>query len=285
MGLQDRRKLLFLIIFIGIAVSIVNYFTGEESDGGGVVILTYHDIVTGKPQSSAQINAADFKEQVKYLYKKGYNVLSLDEFINYYNQGSFPEKSVMITFDDGYRSFYTRAYPILLKYNFHAVIFPVVGSIPGLKKDKTWNPHLSFHEMRLMIKKSGLIDVGSHTFSLHNISSNGKVGIMRCQDESTPEYINRIRQDLRVSKNVLELETNLKINTIAWPYGKSTYLAEQISENLGYNVFFTVRPGVCTPKTSLRDVPRFIIEKGELSNFKKIIENPGLYAEKVESKT
>ncbi len=229
------------------------------------------------PENGSEINVADFEAQMKYLHNHGYRTLSLEEFLTYYQEGAFPKKSVLLTFDDGYRSFYTRAYPVLTKYQFRAVIFPIVGLTPGLARRLVWSPHLSFHEIRLMDKESGLIDVGSHTFDLHHHrSSDGKPAVFPGPDEGPSEYVRRIRKDLRVSKDLLELETDHQITALAWPYGAFSDRARFIAQQLGYQMFFTTRPGIFTPDASFLDIPRFLIQYGSLEEFQRLMTSPGI---------
>lgn len=238
-----------------------------------IVILTYHNLTESKAdiKSSSDIVATDFKKHMEYLHKNNYKTLGIDEFLNYYKQGSFPEKSVMITFDDGYKSFYTMAYPVLKKYNFKAVIFPIVSLTPGLERKTIWNEHLTFSHLRLMNQDSDLVDIGSHTYDLHYYKNDKKVAIDRKKDENIDEYKSRIRKDLRVSQDILELQTDREIIALAWPYGATNETAKQIANELGFKLLFSLKPGLVTPQTPLNDIPRYSIRIGSLDELKGIL--------------
>lgn len=224
-------------------------------------------------KSGSDIVANDFKKHMEYLHKNNYRTIGIDEFLKYYNRGSFPKKSVMITFDDGYKSFYTMAYPALKKYNFKAVIFPIVSLTPGLERKVIWNEHLTFNQLRLMNKDSNLIDIGSHTYNLHYYINDEKAAVNRRKDEDMKNYESRIRKDLRLSKDILELQTDKDIIALAWPYGITNKTAKKIAGEVGFQLLFSLKPGPVTSDTPLNDIPRYSIKSGSLDELKEILKN------------
>lgn len=70
----------------------------------------------------------EFEKHMTYLYENGYTTLTIQQVVDfYYNNRPIPEKSVLLTFDDAYKSVLLNAYTVLKKYNFHAVSFVVLG--------------------------------------------------------------------------------------------------------------------------------------------------------------
>jgi len=153
----------------------VSVATPKGHPDGKAVVLCYHQLVIRKPVFNSELNIEDFRAQMKYLADNGYTTLSLAEFKNCLAQRSFPPKSVLITFDDGYKTFYTLAYPILKEYRLKAAVFPVVSFTPGLERRITWGEHLRFYHLRAMLEDSDLIDVGSHSYDLHYRTEDRKV--------------------------------------------------------------------------------------------------------------
>ncbi|MBE3580959.1 MAG: polysaccharide deacetylase family protein [Thermoanaerobacteraceae bacterium] len=241
------------------------------------IVLVYHNIVADASKAAgSSLTVKEFAEQMAYLYANNYQTLGLEELLTYYNGQSFPEKSVMLTFDDGYQSFYTLAYPVLKKYGFRATIFPIVGMTPGLERQIIWNEHLTFHELRTMIKESGLIDIGSHTYDLHYYREDGHPAIQRQNGESEEDYIYRITKDLRVSKDILELQTDQRVTALAWPYGLTNQTAVQIAKELGYRFLFTLQQQPLTPDTPLDRIPRYGVSSGSIKSFKEILSKGGV---------
>ncbi len=258
--------------FLFVILTIMIFFTNSaHANNNNVIILCYHQLVTREATVNSEINIEDFKQQMEYLYQNEYRILSLTEMINYYRQGSFPAKSVLITFDDGYRTFYTKAFPILKKYNFNAVIFPIVSHLSGITDRKLWSEPLSFWDLRYMVKNSEIIEVGSHTYNLHHYCENGCPVIYQCSTEDENEYRDRVIKDLRVSKELLELQLEKEIFALAWPYGKTTEVAQEKAKNINFKLFFNIMPEPFTPEISLYEIPRFLINEGCLDYFKNIV--------------
>ena len=86
-----------------------------------IPILTYHNF-TKDEGSSYQINIVEFEKQMDYLAVHNYSVISLSELLTGLRDGQLPPKPIVITIDDGFKSTYTLAYPILKKYNFPATL-------------------------------------------------------------------------------------------------------------------------------------------------------------------
>jgi peptidoglycan/xylan/chitin deacetylase (PgdA/CDA1 family) len=95
-----------------------------KADGYQLVpILCYHDFGK-KSRGPIQLTAKEFQEQMEYLKNNEFKVITLESFFNFINmQEGLPEKSVVITIDDGWRFVYTIAYPILKRYGFPATLF------------------------------------------------------------------------------------------------------------------------------------------------------------------
>ncbi len=128
--------------------------------------------------------------------------VSLDEYIRYAKgELSLPEKSVMIAFDDGYRSFYTKVYPLLKKYRVPGMLAIVSSWTNGEEKPNDVRDLASWQELKEM-EASGLVAVVSHTHAMHKQqainsqgSRNGVVGshlYFQGRYESDEEYETRL---------------------------------------------------------------------------------------------
>ena len=93
-----------------------------------IVILCYHGIAeSGNPLLSAPTRE-NFEVQMRFL-RENYRVVSLDQACRDLRSGANSEPGVVITFDDGYRSAYTVAFPILQKYRLPATIYLTIDSV------------------------------------------------------------------------------------------------------------------------------------------------------------
>ena len=102
----------------------------KTNENPSVTVLCYHHIIPeALPESlNTIVTLSEFEDQMKYLYEHGYYTASLKDIQEFlYNKQKLPEKTVVITFDDGYESNYIYAYQVLKKYDLKAVIF-IIGS-------------------------------------------------------------------------------------------------------------------------------------------------------------
>ncbi len=218
-----------------------------------VPVLMYHDLAVQKSQNSLIISAEQFENQIKALSEEGYTGISIAQLINYVEKGAeLPDKPVLITFDDGYSSNYELAFPILKKYNMKATIF-VIGVSVGKDKykssDNNITPHFSYEQAREMID-SGLIDIQSHTFDMHQWAAfeKGKArsNVIPLENEKEADYISLLINDIsRSQKEILE-GTGSRVTALAYPLGKYNTLTEVVLGRMGIKATFTVQTGTNT---------------------------------------
>lgn len=136
-----------------------------------VPILTYHYIENfDDPQNFLAIAIATrpvfFEEQLKFLKNNGYVAITLSELSSALEgKVHLPEKPVILTFDDGYRDFYTNAFPMLKKYNFKSLNYIIVNHI-GRSGNLT-------EGMIRELLDSGLVEIGCHTLDHEYLPRNG----------------------------------------------------------------------------------------------------------------
>lgn len=149
-------RILLAVILIPILLA-VSFYMFYMKPRHVVPILMYHSI-TSEENSSLHVTPDNFTRQMDFLDKKGYSVISLDEFTKGVGSGrKFPGNTVVITFDDGYEDNYLYAFPVLSKYDMPATIFLITGYV-GKEKG-----YLNWDQVRLMMRNG--IDFGGHTRS------------------------------------------------------------------------------------------------------------------------
>ncbi|MCI6989588.1 MAG: polysaccharide deacetylase family protein [Campylobacter sp.] len=178
-------------------------------------VLMYHMISDHLPKNKSKFNRLRvkpgiFEAQIAWLSKNNFKSFTLNELVNL---KEIPPKSVVITFDDGYKDNFTNAFKILKKYNFKATIFIVLNRFNNdwatdkdlKQKSAELNAEkmLSNEEIREMLE-SRLIEIGSHTLNHANLPSlsSGK---------KSREIIN--------SKAEIEKIFGIKCNSLAYPFG------------------------------------------------------------------
>jgi peptidoglycan/xylan/chitin deacetylase (PgdA/CDA1 family) len=202
---------------------------GLRADGyQAVPILCYHCFAE-TCKSSTCMPIRIFDKQMRYLKHNNYKVITLSELLDFLNyRYALPKRSVVITLDDGYRSAYDIAYPILKKYGFTATLLIYTDFVGISKSAITWD------QLREM--KADGFEVGSQTISHCDLTKKEA-------EEDDKAYIERVKRELLVSKQIIDRE--LKQNTIylAFPYGRCDQRIVNMCDLVGYKMAFSVKRG------------------------------------------
>ena len=225
-----------------------------------VPILMYHHL-SEDVTNSEMVSPEQFEAQIRALSEAGYTGVSFDELQAYVLRGEpLPEKPVVITFDDGYESNYTLAYPILQKYNMKATIFAIgvsFGKDHYKDTDHAITPHFGAAEAAEMAA-SGLVSIQSHTYDMHQwppyeSGSAVRENILPLPGESEEAYVQALTEDFTRSRALLEDATGLPVDVLAYPAGQYSTLAQVTLQSLGVHVTLSTNPGV---NTVVRGLPQ-----------------------------
>ncbi|MCC7151724.1 MAG: polysaccharide deacetylase family protein [Rubrivivax sp.] len=193
-----------------------------------VPILCYHRL--GSTASRMSVAPAQFEAQMAWLVENGYHVVrlaDLGEFLA--GRRPLPQRSVVLTFDDGYASFHRFAYPVLKKFGLPATVFVYTDFIGG-------RDALSWAQMQEM-HASGLVDLQSHTKSHRNLTE------LR-PGESEERYRASLDTELRLPRELLQRRlAGLAVHQLAYPYGDADGTVIEAAERNGYTLGATVVPG------------------------------------------
>lgn len=218
-----------------------------------VPILMYHHL-SEDVTNSEMVSPEQFEAQIRALSEAGYTGVSFDELQAYVLRGApLPEKPVVITFDDGYRSNYTLGYPILQKYGMKATIFAIgvsFGTDHYKDTDYAITPHFGAAEAAEMTA-SGLISIQSHTYDMHQwppyeTGSAVRENILQLSSESEEAYVQALTEDFTRSRALLEDATGRPVDVLAYPAGQYSALAQVTLQSLGVHVTLSTNPGVNT---------------------------------------
>jgi peptidoglycan/xylan/chitin deacetylase (PgdA/CDA1 family) len=200
------------------------------------------DVAISNHQISLTVNTDIFKTQMQYLKDKNYNTLTMNDLINFFDNGTaVPKHSLLLTFDDGYQDFYTDAYPILSSLGFHATMFVPTGLMnnPG---------YLSWDEISGM---NGPVLFANHTWSHKSV----------------------VTQTAVMEKEISTADTQLADHSLnspkvfAYPYGPDSIASESYLNSLGYKAAFTTKPGSILCKKQRFDLPRIRVGNLPLSSY------------------
>ena len=215
-----------------------------------IPVLMYHILLEGQ-NNSISVDPARFREQMQAIKAAGYQTITDYEVYDFLiNEEPLPKNPILITFDDGYKSNYTDAYPILNELGMKATIYVITSRIfdePNIQNGE-WEK-LTWNDAREM---SGTILIQSHTWDSHRMVI-GKDGFDRGLIaspvyfngvlESLTEYEDRVLSDLIQSKKVIEEKLGYKVISIAYPYGDYSLDTVRLAQQAGYKLAFTVKDG------------------------------------------
>ena len=228
-------------------------------------VLSFHDIVQTMTATSEpdDVTADNLINYFSWLKANGYTVVSIQDVINAKNGGKpLPNKAIVLTFDDGYKSFYTYALPLLKAFNYTATLaivgswldVPENGTVSYAGKQVPRSKFLSLKELK-EINNSGLVEIASHTYDLHhgiigNVQGNDMPALTTFeynrgtnQYESEAHYLNRIKSDLAKNNAWIKQHTGKSPRIIVWPYGRYNSVAQQMAKSLGMDIAITLDDG------------------------------------------
>ena len=224
----------------------VDSLYGKTFDDSGYTkklpVLLYHHI-SEEVANDMIVSPEKFRNDMKAISGAGFSAVTLDEILAYIEKGEdLPEKSVLITFDDGYMSNFEYAYPVLKKYGLKGTIFAVgetYGKDTYPNTDKPIYPHFSDAERREM-EDSGVIDVECHTYGMHQSPDFGGEyeNILIKDGEKDSEYVKRLKDDIKKWSDTLGYEPV----SLAFPHGLSDLLTQAVLNEMGIKLTFSTVP-------------------------------------------
>ncbi|PAD78619.1 polysaccharide deacetylase family protein [Paenibacillus campinasensis] len=219
---------------------------------GKVGVLMYHDLMEN-PDRGDILSVDQFRGQMELLREEGFVPISIDLYLDYIGKGSeVPDNAVLITFDDGYESFYKYAFPILKEYNYPAVNFVIVSAVDSPSGEG--RPKLTWEQMREM--QEHRIGFYSHTYDMHRYGSIDAKGTQKPvttrnlyladekRIETDEEYEKRMVDDLIHAEQRLKEELGNNRSVMALPYGAFNDKLLEILDSVGIEASFTVKEGI-----------------------------------------
>ncbi len=249
-------------VLLAPALALLSLLGAPPADAS-LLVLSYHDIRDDVARQGDvdphAVSTQNFAAHLDWLHGNGYTAVDLDD-VEAASRGvrPLPERAVLLTFDDGLRSVYTHAFPLLRAYRFPAVIAPVTGwvDLPADSHVDYAGPashdrddFVTWAHLREM-QASGLVEVASHTDAMHYgalANPQGNVipaAVTRIYDpaadayETAAQYLARVRADLTASAAAIERELGQPPRAIVWPYAAYSQRTNAIADGLGMRFSF-----------------------------------------------
>ena len=223
----------------------------------GVPILMYHYIRVN-PDSRDKIGyglsiTPDlFRAHVAFLNERGFHAITMRELAAMLDAKILPpEKSIVLTFDDGYRDAYTEAWPVLKEFGFSATLYVVTDFIE-------LGPYLTRPQIKEL--HAGGIEIGSHSLAHPNLPALSS---------------QRLTREVVESRGILQELIGAPVISFCYPSGKYNDLVERTVRTAGYTTATTVEHGIIRGKENRMSMPRVRMYGGMgLNSFANLIGEP-----------
>ncbi len=204
------------------------------------VILLYHHVATDTPPSTS-ISPTDFRSQLEYLRDNDFSVIGLDTLIEALRNGKpVPDRAVAITFDDGYASIYSEAFPMLQSFGYPFTLFLSTDPI-----NRSQANYMTWAQVR-ELSDAGVV-IANHLIEHPYM-------LTRQEGETDQQWLQRQRVEILTAEETIANQTGQSHRYLAYPYGEfdpaiKSLLGElnfvglaQNSGAVGYNSDFLALP-------------------------------------------
>jgi biofilm PGA synthesis lipoprotein PgaB len=260
------------------------------------IVLAYHNVEDDEPdQRFVGVSTNRLVAQLSWLQRDGYQPVTIDDLLAARDGGKpLPDKAVLLTFDDGYESFYTRVLPILRAFHFPAVLALVgkwleggpdasiaysddrAASKPFSDKSVQFGDDTVKRDMFLTwdqireIAASGLVEIASHSYAAHHGSIANPQGNSEPDEttrlfnpftgsyENDADELRHLESDSAKMAAKIEAEIGKRPRVMVWPYGEANELAISVAAANGMPITLTLQDGVATVDR-LSSIPRHLV--------------------------
>jgi len=214
----------------------------NETVDSDVTVLIYHRFGEDK-YPTTNIGVDRFREQLGYLKANDYQVIPLAQLVRSLKDGGeLPERAVVITMDDGYRSVYEKAWPVLKEYGYPFTVFLYVKAT----NNNHWN-YMTWEQVREM-KATG-VDFQNHGYAHEHMA-------FKPADMDMASYRGWLRKDLEISTKLITEKLEERPRYFALPYGEYNRTVLDEIRSFGFEAILLQDPGSVSRDTSPFAIPR-----------------------------
>lgn len=257
--LRERKFIVSILLVVAFLIiySSLHLFASKIYYHDGVSVLMYHHI-DNKDQGGDTISTSLLQSDLSFLKHEGFSFINYKQFKEYLLGGSVPDNAVLVTFDDGYESYYINAYPILKSMSVPSVQFVITKNLKNPNGSSV--PYLSEEEIRSMTHDGNLVEVQSHTDDLHSKQNNNAYLTTRLtihgHDETEKDFETRVVSDIQTSISRLHPLQTFPVDSLAYPFGIYNPRAIELIKQSGIQYAYTVQPGIVYRNCNHYEIPR-----------------------------
>jgi peptidoglycan/xylan/chitin deacetylase (PgdA/CDA1 family) len=228
-----------------------------------VIIFCYHRLVDKVRYPGTEITPAAFEAQMKELKDRGITVIPMQDLLAWKRgEKSIPPRCAVVSFDDGWKSQYEVAWPIMKKYGYPFTMFiyteGVRGGSLGGGEAITWE--------QLADMRDNGVDIEAHSATHQDLREGHTIMVVnpggkRARTKLTgPQYEQWVQNEVVGCKQLLEQRLGIKVNCFAVPFGNYNEHVKELARNSGYEAMFTVYGQPITFTSPLDSIGRYAIE-------------------------
>lgn len=219
-----------------------------------IAILAYHHLSDDPVEQLQTVPASFLRDQIRAARAQGWTFMKLGDVLARRDRpGSLPPRVMVLTFDDGYRSFVEQALPILSAEGVPATLAIITSFVGTSREDLP--PLLTWPEIQALAGRAD-IEIVSHTHALHQYEPSNphgdtapSVGTRRWlagQYEHREEYRARLAADFAETQRQFQAQLERTSSVLVWPYGFHTEMARVQAAEAGFAVTLTLEPRAVT---------------------------------------
>src|SRR5438094_595365 len=238
------------------------------------LIFCYHRLVDKVRYPGTEITPAAFEAQMKELKDSGLTVIPMQDLLAWKrSEKNIPPRCAVITFDDGWKSQYEVAWPIMKNFGYPFTMFlyceGVAGGSLGGGQAITWE--------QLADMRDNGIDIEAHSATHQDLREGHTVMIIEPGGKRTkkkltgPEYEQWVQNEVVGCKQLLEQRLAIRINSFAVPFGTYNEHVKEIARNAGYEAMFTVYGQPITYTSPMDALGRYAIEANKPKVFEDAV--------------
>lgn len=206
------------------------------------VILQYHHVSTSTPPVTS-LSPDAFITHMRYLEENVFTVLPLEDVVDSLRNGDpLPDRTAVITFDDGYTSVYEEAFPLLREYGWPFTVFVTSGLVGS--NDRLY---ATWEQIREMAANGATI--ANHTVS-HPYLLDREPGA------SDSQWLGKVRREIEEAESVIAMQTGQNHKLLAYPYGEYDPAIQDLVRELGF-VGIAQHSGPINGHSDFTALPRF----------------------------
>jgi peptidoglycan/xylan/chitin deacetylase (PgdA/CDA1 family) len=226
-----------------------------------VPVLMYHEIADpSESRSRLAVSPDAFAAQLDCLADGGFKTMTAAALSRMLRQGrgELSERTVVLTFDDGYEDFHSRAMPLLSQHGFTATLFLTSGWVQDAETESAEKRPGRMLSWEQVTEAAGTgIEIAAHT-------------CWHPQLDRLPERL--VREELCTSKATLEERLGVPVPGLAYPFGYSNATVRRMAREAGYTYGFAVRNRIASSSSDLFALERLTVRRAtSISAFRKLV--------------